>query len=120
MAAQGATGIRRIVKASSFSWQGLREAFRNEAAFRQECVLALILAPIGLWLGHSGLEKALLLAVLLLVLIVELINSAIETIVDRFGEEMHELSGRAKDIGSAAVFVALMNVVVVWILVLLV
>ena len=119
MATQGTTGIKRIVKASRFSWQGLKAAFRNEAAFRQECMLALILAPLGLWLGDSGPEKALLLAVLLLVLIVELINSAIEAVVDRLGEEMHELSGRAKDIGSAAVFMALMNVIVVWALVLL-
>lgn len=81
-------------------------------------MLAMLLAPLGLWLGKSGLEKALLVSVLLLVLIVELLNSAIEAVVDRFGGEEHELSGRAKDIGSAAVFIALMNVIVVWTLVL--
>jgi len=118
MATQGTTGVKRIVRASRFSWQGLQAAYKNEAAFRQECMLAMLLAPLGLWLGKSGLEKALLVSVLLLVLIVELLNSAIEAVVDRFGGEEHELSGRAKDIGSAAVFIALMNVIVVWTLVL--
>lgn len=118
MATQGTTGVKRIVRASRFSWQGLQAAYKNEAAFRQEFMLAVILAPLGLWLGESGLQKALLVSVLLLVLIVELLNSAIEAVVDRFGGEEHELSGRAKDIGSAAVFVALMNVIVVWTLVL--
>ena len=119
MATQGTTGVKRIVRASRFSWQGLKAAYKNEAAFRQEFMLAVILAPLALWLGESGLQKALLVTVLLLVLIVELLNSAIEAVVDRFGGEKHELSGRAKDIGSAAVFIALMNVLVVWILVLL-
>jgi diacylglycerol kinase (ATP) len=97
----------------------LQAAFKNEAAFRQECVLTILLAPVGLFLGNSGGEKALLVAVLLLVLIVELLNSAREAVVDRFGGEQHELSGRAKDIGSAAVFIALLNVGVVWAFVLL-
>lgn len=119
MTNQGSTGVNRLLKATLFSWQGLQAAFRNEAAFRLECVLTILLAPLGLWLGQNGLEKALLLAVLLLVLIVELLNSAIEAVVDRFGGDMHELSGRAKDIGSAAVFIALLNVGVVWAFVLL-
>ncbi|MFT5131753.1 MAG: diacylglycerol kinase (ATP) [Gammaproteobacteria bacterium] len=118
MTKQGTTGVKRIANAYKFSWQGLKAAYRNEAAFRQEFMLAVILAPLGLWLGNNGPQKALLLSVLVLVLIVELLNSAVETVVDRFGGENHELSGRAKDIGSAAVFVALINVIVVWTLVL--
>ena len=81
-------------------------------------MLAAVLAPVGLWIGDSGLDKAMLVSALFLVLIVELLNSALEAVVDRFGGENHELSGRAKDIGSAAVFVSLMNVLVVWYLVL--
>jgi diacylglycerol kinase (ATP) len=119
MTNQGTTGVKRIINATLFSWQGLKAAFKNEAAFRQECILTILLAPLGLWLGQDGLEKALLLAVLLLVLIVELLNSALEAVVDRFGGEMHELSGRAKDIASAAVFISLLNVILVWALVLL-
>ena len=119
MTNQGTTGVKRVIKATLFSWQGLKAAFKNEAAFRQECILTILLAPLGLWLGQDGLEKALLLAVLLLVLIVELLNSALESVVDRFGGEMHELSGRAKDIASAAVFISLLNVILVWALVLL-
>ena len=119
MTNQGTTGVKRIIKATLFSWQGLKAAFENEAAFRQECILTILLAPLGLWLGQDGLEKALLLAVLLLVLIVELLNSALEAVVDRFGGEMHELSGRSKDIASAAVFISLLNVILVWALVLL-
>lgn len=116
---QGATGIKRVINASVFSWQGLQAAFKNEAAFRQECVLTILLAPVGLFLGNSSSEKTLLVAALLLVLIIELLNSALEAVVDRFGGELHELSGRAKDIGSAAVFVALLNVILVWTIILL-
>lgn len=118
MANQGTGGLKRILKASSFSVHGLRAAFANEAAFRQECILSLILIPLALVLGENGFEKALLISVLFLVLMVELLNSGIETVVDRIGTEQHELSGRAKDIGSAAVFIALINVIVVWALVL--
>jgi diacylglycerol kinase (ATP) len=114
----GRKGIARVLYATRYSWLGLKAAFRKEAAFRQELVLALILAPIGIWLGRSGVERALLVGSLLLVLIVELLNSGLEAVVDRFGEEWNKLSGRAKDMGSAAVFVALANVVSTWLLVL--
>ena len=119
MMTQGTKGIERLIKATIFSWQGLQAAFKHEQAFRLEIYLTLVLGPIGLWLGDDGVERALLVGVLLLVIIVELINSGIEAVVDRFGEEFHELSGRAKDIGSAAVLIALTNVCVVWALILL-
>jgi len=119
MATQGTSGLNRIVKATKFSCQGFKAAFANEAAFRQEVFLAIILIPLGLYLGNSGVERGLLISVVLLVLIIELINSGIEAIVDRVGTEHHELSGRAKDVGSAAVLLALVNGVIVWGLVLL-
>lgn len=114
----GNTGFTRIIKAAGYSWAGLKAAFQHEAAFRQELALCAVMIPMGIWLGQTGIERALLIGSLLLVLIVELLNSAIEAVVDRFGGEQHELSGRAKDIGSAAVFITLLNVVVVWVLVL--
>ena len=114
MAKPGNTGIRRIFRATKFSAQGFRAAWQHEAAFRQELVLVVLMTPLALWLGGSIVEKALLIAVLLLVLIVELFNSAIESAIDRHGDEHHEHSGRAKDMGSAAVFVVLVIVVVVW------
>ena len=117
MTTQGTKGIERLIKATIFSWQGLKAAFKHEQAFRQEIYLTLVLFPIGLWLGDDGVDRALLVGVLLLVLIVELINSGIEAVVDRFGVEFHELSGRAKDIGSAAVLIALINACVVWTLI---
>ncbi len=89
-----------------------------EAAFRQELALLVVLAPLGIWLGESGVQRALLVGSLLLVLVAELLNSALEALVDRFGDEWNDLSGRAKDLGSAAVLVALVNVIVVWVLVL--
>ena len=119
MGKPGNTGLKRIINAGGYSWAGLRAAYQNEAAFRQEVALCALLIPLGLWLGDDGIARALLVGSLLLVLIVELLNSAIEAVVDRIGAEQHELSGRAKDIGSAAVFVALLNVVVVWALVLI-
>jgi len=118
MSKPGNTGLRRIIKAAGYSWAGFKAAFKHEAAFRQELALCLILIPVGLWLGQNGVEYALLIGSLLLVLIIELINSAIEAVVDRFGGEQHELSGRAKDIGSAAVFVALLNAALIWVLIL--
>jgi diacylglycerol kinase (ATP) len=114
MAIAGNTGLRRIVNATFFSLAGLRAAWRNEAAFRQECVLAVLLAPAGVWLGQTALERALLLGSLLIVLIVELLNSAVEAVVDRVGMDHHSLSGQAKDLGSAAVFVSLALVMLVW------
>lgn len=110
----GATGLTRIINAAGYSMKGLRAALVNEAAFRQELLLCLVLTPLGLWLGQDGVERALLIGSLFLVLIVELLNSAVEALVDRVGSDYHELSGRAKDIGSAAVFIALLNVAVVW------
>jgi len=110
----GRTGVARILCAAGYSWKGLRAAFRKEAAFRQELALAVLLFPVALWVGNTAVERALLLGSLLLVLIVELLNSALEAVVDRFGDEWHKLSGRAKDMGSAAVFIALANVAVIW------
>jgi len=114
MSSQGTTGLERLFKAFGFSMQGLSAAFKNEAAFRQEIYLSIILIPMGFYLGKTGIEKTLLVSVILLVLIIELINSGMEAIVDRFGDEQHELSGRAKDVASAAVLIALVNVLLVW------
>ncbi|OGT19304.1 MAG: diacylglycerol kinase [Gammaproteobacteria bacterium RBG_16_57_12] len=110
-------GLTRLIKAAGYSLAGLKAAWRHEEAFRIEVILFVILAPLALWLGETGLQRALLIGSLMLVLIAELVNSAIETVVDRFGGEQHELSGRAKDIGSAAVFIALGNVVIIWALI---
>lgn len=118
MAKPGETGLKRILSAAGYSIKGLRACWRNEAAFRQEVLASVVLVPLGLWLGDGGLEKAMLVAVLLLVLIVEVLNSGVEAVVDRIGQEHHELSGLAKDLGSAAVMLSLLNVAVVWGLVL--
>jgi diacylglycerol kinase (ATP) len=112
-------GIVRVMRALGASLNGLVGAFREEAAFRQELALALVVVPLGLWLGHSGVERALLIAPMLLILIVELVNSAIEATVDRIGFERHTLAGLAKDIGSAAVFMSFVLLTAVWLLVLL-
>ena len=116
---KGKTGVRRVLNALRYSMDGLRAAYGCEDAFRQEVLLAAGLIPLALWLPVSGLGKALMIASVLLVLIVELINSAIEATVDRISLENHQLAKRAKDIGSAAVLIALVNVLVVWGLVLL-
>ncbi len=108
------TGWQRIIRAAGYSLQGLQAAWQNEAAFRQELLLALLLAPLGFWLGQNATQKALLLGSLLLVLITELLNSAIEATVDRGGTEFHPLAGQAKDIGSAAVLLSLLLVVLTW------
>lgn len=118
MAYSGNKGFSRVLKASRYSWQGVRAAYQHEEAFRQEVWLCLVLLPAGLYLGNGGLEKALLVACVMLVPVIEIINSAIEAVVDRFGDEMHELAGRAKDMGSAAVAMAIALLVTVWILVL--
>jgi len=112
-------GVTRVLRAMSSSVRGLTGAFRDEAAFRQELGLAVIVIPLGLWLGHGGVERALLIGPMLLILIVELLNSAIEATVDRIGLERHKLAGLAKDIGSAAVFMSFVLLTAVWLLVLL-
>ena len=111
-------GWRRLVNATGYSWAGLCAAWRNEEAFRQEALLCAALAPVALWFGEDGVERALLIGSLFLVMIVELLNSGLEAAIDRIGQERHELSGRAKDIGSAAVFLALLNAGIIWLLLL--
>lgn len=108
----------RMWKATLWSIQGLRAAWLYESSFRLEVYLLAVMAPLALWLGDSGLERAVLLGSCLLVLAVELLNSAIEVVIERYGAEHHELAGRAKDMGSAAVFVTMLNVLLVWGLVL--
>lgn len=103
--------------AAGYSWSGLKQAWQQEAAFRQEVLLCVVLFPAAFWLGSNLLETALLLVSLFVLLIVELLNSALEAVVDRVGSEWHVLSGRAKDIASAAVLIALVQVAVIWLLV---
>lgn len=119
MAGQQAKGLKRLVNAFGYSMKGFRACFEHEEAFRQEALAALLMVPLGLWLGESGLERAMLVSSVLLVPLVELLNSAIEAVVDRFGGEWHELSGRAKDIGSAAVLLSIAITLLVWALILL-
>ncbi|MBM0108435.1 diacylglycerol kinase [Steroidobacter sp. S1-65] len=107
-------GMRRLLLAFVNSWKGFQGAFRSEAAFRQEVALAVVLLPLGAYLGKSPVEKALLISSVLLVLIVELLNTGIETVVDRIGLERHELSGLAKDVGSTAVLLSFGVLVVIW------
>ncbi len=116
---KGITSLQRIVNATRYSLAGLGAAVRHETAFQQELLLTAILVPLALWWGDDGTERALLIGSLALVLIVELVNSAIEAAVDRVSLEAHPLAKRAKDLGSAAVMLALANVVLVWLLVLL-
>lgn len=110
----GKTGIRRIVDATGYSFKGLKAAWLNEAAFRQESVLLLVSIVIAFLMPVGIVERVLLIGSVALVLIVELVNSAIEAVVDRVGSEWHELSGRAKDIGSAAVFITLLLAALTW------
>lgn len=107
-------GPGRILKAAVWSLQGLRAAWVHESSFRLEVYLLAVLAPLALWLGGSGLERALMIGSCLLVLAAELLNSAVEAVIERYGPEHHELAGRAKDMGSAAVFVLMMNVLLCW------
>jgi diacylglycerol kinase (ATP) len=116
---KGKTGLQRVLNAAGYSWAGLSAAFRHEDAFRQEVFLAVLLIPLALYLGESGIARALMIGAVLGVLIVELLNSALEAAVDRISLEHHLLIKRAKDMGSAAVMIALVNVVAVWTLVLL-
>jgi len=116
---KGKTGLVRLFNAFGYSLEGFRAAYKHEDAFRQEVLLAVILIPLALWLPVTSIGKALMVGSVLLVIIVELVNSAIEATVDRISLDNHDLAKRAKDIGSSAVLVSLMNVVVVWLLVLM-
>jgi len=108
------TGFKRVLKATSYSWQGLRAAWKHESAFRQECTIGILLIPVASVLAESAVQLAILLAVCILVLITELLNSAIEAVVDRIGHERHDLAGRAKDMGSAAVALSLVLMLTTW------
>ena len=114
MGKAGNTGFTRLVRATQYSAQGLHQAWKHEAAFRQEFALTLVLIPAGLWLGQTPVERAMLIGCGSFVLIVELLNSAIEAAIDRHGDEHHELSGRAKDQGSAAVLLSLLLTGLLW------
>jgi diacylglycerol kinase (ATP) len=114
MGKTGVTGIKRIINATGYSWKGICSAYRHEAAFRQELWTAIILVPAGIYLGETVLDKAILVCSVLFVLVVELLNSAIESVVDRVSVEHHELAGRAKDMGSAAVLFALIITAIAW------
>jgi len=111
---KGRTGIDRVLHAARYSADGLRAAYRHESAFRQECWLAAVMLPLAFWLGRGWIETALLAASVLAVLVVELLNSAIEATVDRVSLELHELSKRAKDFGSAAVMLSLLGTACLW------
>ena len=112
------TGITRVIRAFGYSFQGFRHTWRGEAAFRQEVCLSLLVIPGGLYLGRSGIERALLVSPMLFILVVELLNSAIEAVVDRSGTERHPLAGMAKDMGSAAVMLSFAMLGTVWLLIL--
>jgi diacylglycerol kinase (ATP) len=112
------TGVTRLLRAFSYSFQGFRHAWREEAAFRQEAGLALLVIPGGVYLGRSGVERALLVSPMLIILVVEILNSAVEAVVDRSGTERHPLAGMAKDMGSAAVMLSFVLLGTVWLLIL--
>lgn len=114
MAKPGATGLTRVINAFGYSMKGIRAAITHESAFRQEAFLFVVMLPAAIWLGRNWLDYILLIGSLFLVLIVELLNSAIEAVVDRISDDYSELAGRAKDMGSAAVFITLANVMLVW------
>lgn len=115
---KGMTGPSRLVRAFGSTFSGFRAAWREEEAFRQECLFAVLAVPLGLWLGTNGIERALLVGPVFFLLAIELVNSAVEATVDRIGTERHPLSGLAKDLGSAAVFVAFVLIGLNWLLVL--
>jgi len=117
MANNNQGGIRRIRNAMFYSIDGLRATWKNEAAFRQESILCAIMIPIAFWVGSNAVERAMLISTCLLVIITELLNSAIEATIDRIGEDRHQLSGRAKDMGSAAVFISLWITGITWALI---
>jgi diacylglycerol kinase (ATP) len=114
---KGKTGLKRLINAIGYSFSGLKAAFKNEDAFRQEIFLTIVLVPLAFHIANNSIEIALLLISTLLVPIVELLNSAIETTVDRISLEQHKLAKRAKDIGSAAVFLSLVNLSAVWLII---
>ena len=107
-------GFKRLINAFYYSLAGFKAAWKNEEAFRQEIMAGIIVIPAGIFLGETGTQRAILILSYLIILLVELLNSAVETIVDRMGMERHELSGRAKDLGSAAVFLSICTAVIVW------
>ncbi len=114
MAKTGATGITRIINAAGYSWLGFKAAYQHEAAFRQELALSAALTPVALYFGPSYADKAVLIASLVFILLIEILNSALEAVVDRHGDEIHPLSGRAKDMGSAAVLLAFIIAGLIW------
>jgi len=114
MAYSGNTGFTRLIKAAGYSWQGIKAAYKHEAAFRQETWLALVLIPLAIWLAENSVQLAFMISSVLLVMLVEILNSAIEAVVDRVGQEQHELSGRAKDMASAGVTLSLIILVLIW------
>lgn len=119
MAKSVKVGLNRVLSAAKYSYKGLRAQWKYEASFRQEVCMFLIALPFAIWLGDSGLERAVLIFSVGMVLVVETLNSSVEAVVDRISHEHHELSGRAKDLGSAAVMLTLMLAVGVWLAVLL-
>lgn len=110
----GETGIRRVISASKYSAKGLKFAWENEAAFRQEVCLLIILTPFAFWLGETAMQRAVMIGCCFIVLITELLNTAVEAVVDRIGAEHHKLAGSAKDVGSAAVLVSIVMTIVMW------
>ena len=119
MANQNAKGLKRLINACIFSVAGFKATWKHEEAFRQEVILFVISTPVAIWFGQTNIEKLLLIGSVVLVMLVELLNTAVESVVDRVGLEHHELSGRAKDIGSAAVMMSLAWAAVTWALILL-
>jgi diacylglycerol kinase (ATP) len=111
---KGRTGLDRVLRATGYSMAGLTAAYRGESAFRQEFWLAIVLLPLAIWLGRGWMEVSLLIGAVMLVLIVELLNSGLEAAIDRVSFELHELSKRAKDLGSAAVFLSLLLCAGIW------
>ena len=108
------SGLKRVIYAAGYSWKGFKSTWKHEAAFKQEVILFTLMAPLAFWIGDTASERVILIAVLLIVLVVELLNSAVESVVDRIGEDYHKLSGRAKDQGSAAVFLSFFIAILVW------
>ena len=108
------SGLKRVFYAAGYSWKGFKSTWKHEAAFKQEVILFALMTPLAFWIGDTASETVILIAVLLIVLVVELLNSAVESVVDRIGEDYHKLSGRAKDQGSAAVFLSFFIAILVW------